>query len=107
MIAIEFQGVSKRYCERMVLSHLSFQIEKGERIAIHGKQRCASLKPKWTAKTKVHSFGRGDGCFRHHDELALVGLDTGEPRLGFGQRLTHMKRFFKEHNVGLVVAREL
>jgi iron(III) transport system ATP-binding protein len=40
MIAIEFQEVSKRYGERTVVSHLSFQIEKGERIAIHGPSGC-------------------------------------------------------------------
>jgi len=40
MSAIEFQEVSKRYGDRTVVSHLSFQIEKGERITIHGPSGC-------------------------------------------------------------------
>jgi len=43
--AIEFQDVSKRYGNRTVLSRLSFQIERGERIAIHG--------PSGSGKTTV------------------------------------------------------
>lgn len=40
MSAIEFQEVSKRYGDRTIVSHLSFQIEKGERITIHGPSGC-------------------------------------------------------------------
>jgi len=40
MSAIEFQDVSKRYGSRTVLSHLSFQIERGERITILGPSGC-------------------------------------------------------------------
>jgi iron(III) transport system ATP-binding protein len=40
MSAIEFEDVSKRYGSRAVLSHLSFQIERGERIAILGPSGC-------------------------------------------------------------------
>ena len=40
MSAIEFQEVSKRYGDRTVISHLSFQIETGERITIHGPSGC-------------------------------------------------------------------
>lgn len=45
MSAIEFQEVSKRYGDRTVVSHLSFEIEKGERITIHG--------PSGSGKTTV------------------------------------------------------
>jgi iron(III) transport system ATP-binding protein len=38
--AIEFQHVSKGYGGRTVLSHLSFQIDQGERVAIHGPSGC-------------------------------------------------------------------
>jgi ABC-type Fe3+/spermidine/putrescine transport system ATPase subunit len=38
--AIEFQDVSKRYGSRTVLSRLSFQIERGERITILGPSGC-------------------------------------------------------------------
>ena len=40
MSAIEFRDVSKSYGQRVVLSHLSFRIEKGERVAIHGPSGC-------------------------------------------------------------------
>jgi ABC-type Fe3+/spermidine/putrescine transport system ATPase subunit len=40
MRAIEFDGVSKRYGERSVLSNLSFQFDQGERIVIFGPSGC-------------------------------------------------------------------
>ena len=40
MSAIEFEDVSKRYGSQTVLSHLSFRIERGERIAILGPSGC-------------------------------------------------------------------
>jgi iron(III) transport system ATP-binding protein len=40
MSAIEFRDVAKRYGHRTVLTHLSFQIAAGERIAIHGPSGC-------------------------------------------------------------------
>lgn len=40
MSAIEFQGVSKRYGDCLVISQLSFQFERGERITIHGPSGC-------------------------------------------------------------------
>jgi iron(III) transport system ATP-binding protein len=45
MSAIELQKVSKRYGDRSAVSHLSFQIEKGERVTIHG--------PSGSGKTTV------------------------------------------------------
>jgi ABC-type Fe3+/spermidine/putrescine transport system ATPase subunit len=40
MSAIEFREVSKRYGERLIVSGLSFGIEKGERVTIHGPSGC-------------------------------------------------------------------
>jgi ABC-type Fe3+/spermidine/putrescine transport system ATPase subunit len=40
MSAIEFKEVSKRYGDHTVVSHLSFQIEKGARVTIHGPSGC-------------------------------------------------------------------
>src|SRR5947207_11426055 len=40
MSAIEFRDVSKKYGERMVVSGLSFEIEKAERVTIHGPSGC-------------------------------------------------------------------
>ena len=40
MSAIEFQDVSKNYGNRIIVSRLSFQIERGERIVIHGPSGC-------------------------------------------------------------------
>src|SRR6266705_6019896 len=40
MSAIKFQDVSKKYDDQVVLSRLSFQIEKGERVTIHGPSGC-------------------------------------------------------------------
>lgn len=40
MNAIEFQDVSKRYGARTVLSGLSFQLERGERLTIQGPSGC-------------------------------------------------------------------
>ena len=40
MSAIEFQEVSKTYGNRAIVSHLSFKIDKGERITIHGPSGC-------------------------------------------------------------------
>ena len=40
MSSIEFQEVSKTYGNRAIVSHLSFKIDKGERITIHGPSGC-------------------------------------------------------------------
>jgi iron(III) transport system ATP-binding protein len=40
MSAIEFQGVSKRYDDRAAVDGLSFRIEEGERVVVHGRSGC-------------------------------------------------------------------
>jgi ABC-type Fe3+/spermidine/putrescine transport system ATPase subunit len=40
MTAIEFDGVSKRYSDRPVLTNLSFQVDPGERVVIFGPSGC-------------------------------------------------------------------
>lgn len=40
MSAIEFQRVSKRYDDRAVVDGLSFRIEEGERVVLHGRSGC-------------------------------------------------------------------
>jgi hypothetical protein len=74
-----------------------FEGELVDRIAVHRQEDRARFKTERTAKTEVHRFRRSHGRLGDHDKLALVRLNTGQPGLGFGQRLTHVKRFFKEH----------
>lgn len=40
MSAIEFQGVSKHYDDRAAVDGLSFRIEEGERVVVHGRSGC-------------------------------------------------------------------
>lgn len=40
MSAIEFQGVSMRYGDRVAIKGLSFRIEEGERVVVHGPSGC-------------------------------------------------------------------
>ena len=74
-----------------------FESELIDRIAIHRHEHCARIKAERTTKAEVHCFRRSHGRLCDHEKLSFVRLNTSEPGLGFGQRLTHMKRFFKEH----------
>ena len=81
-----------------------FERELFRAIAVGRQEDRTGFEAERTAEAEFHGFGRGHGRLCDHDELAFVRLNAGQASLGFGQRLTHMKRFFKEHSIGLVVA---
>jgi ABC-type Fe3+/spermidine/putrescine transport system ATPase subunit len=83
MSAIDFQEVSKRYGKRTALSQLSFQIEKGERIAIHGPSGCG----KTTVLRLLAGFLSPDkGAIRiANEEVAANGkIQVGPERRKLG-----------------------
>jgi len=83
MSAIDFQEVSKRYGKRTALSQLSFQIEKGERTAIHGPSGCG----KTTVLRLLAGFLSPDkGVIRiANEEVAANGkIQVGHERRKLG-----------------------
>ena len=76
-------------------------------IAIYRQQGGAGFEPKRAAKAKVDGLARSHGRLGDHEKLPFVGLNAGEPGLGFLQRLAHVKRFFEEHISRVVYARML
>lgn len=65
------------------------------RIAFDREQDSMSLETERTAKTEVNGLGRGDGRFRHHQELATIRLNAGQTSFALAQRLAHVQGFFE------------
>jgi iron(III) transport system ATP-binding protein len=88
MTAIEFQAVSKKYGDRTVVSHLSFRIEKGERVTIHG--------PSGSGKTTVLRILAG---FLAPDEGAVLIGDrevAADGKIGVGPEHRKLGMVFQD-----------